>query len=484
VAVAAQAARRDLIVDGDLEASSAGEPRNTEELLALLPLLLHPRAERLLEVGFGSGISLGMAARFPLERIDCAEIAASVLGAAGFFAPENGGIAAGSDPRVEIRHADGRIALQRRAATYDVVLANTVQPWSLGATGLYSQEYFERMARALREGGLAVQWLPVEQLGGRNLAAILRTFYAVFPDGGLWWGAGNVLAVGSLAPLAPLDPVAVAAGLARAGNLPERLLLRDAAELARRRLAGASAVREALGAGEMLRDDRPLLEARAARARVAGAGGGELAVLLRIAEAGARESAAAEPIHVWLEAQARRAAGAEAEADALEAAAAAAGLGLAQRERVLRTLARGSEALAAGQLGAAEAGFQAALETGVLATGARFGLALVAWERRQLEAAAAELEAVVTSEPDHAEAWNLLGAVRAARGDDAGAALALEHSVEAAPFYVEALANLGLVAAARGDAPTARRMLDRLRAATPAGSSPEIEALREALAGG
>ena len=49
-------------------------------------------------------------------------------------------------------------------------------------------------------------------------------------------------------------------------------------------------------------------------------------------------------------------------------------------------------------------------------------------------------------------------------------------------YYPEALANAGLMAAARGDMEEARRMLERLRAISPLGPSPEEQALLEALA--
>ena len=94
----------------------------------MLPLLLHPQPRGLLEVGLGSGISLGTAARFPLEQIDCVEISAAVIRASAFFSPDNGAVSAGGDARLRILHGDGRAVLARRRGAYDVVLANTLHP--------------------------------------------------------------------------------------------------------------------------------------------------------------------------------------------------------------------------------------------------------------------------------------------------------------------------------------------------------------------
>jgi hypothetical protein len=67
VAVVRAGGLRELIVDGDPEAATGGDALETEELLGVLPLLLHPAPRRFLEVGLGSGITLATAARFPLD---------------------------------------------------------------------------------------------------------------------------------------------------------------------------------------------------------------------------------------------------------------------------------------------------------------------------------------------------------------------------------------------------------------------------------
>ena len=467
---------RDLLVDGDPEASTAPGARTTEELLAVLPLLQHPAPRALLEVGFGSGISLGAAARFPLQRIECVEIAASVLHAGRLFVPENRGVLSPGDSRVRIVHDDGRIHLLRRPGRFDVVLANTVHPWSVGATGLYSVEYFTRIARSLRPGGIAAQWLPLQRIGAEDLATLLRTFYAVFAEGAAYWGSNDLILLGSQQPLSQPAPEAVRARLRAAGFETARWEMSDASGLARRRLARAAAVREVVGSGPLLSDDRPTLESSSLFA-----GEGRAAAVLEVVVGLARAGNADPALQAWVGAGAARARGAEARAAVLEREAEAGGLGLARAARVRAQLALAERARLAGD-GAVAEGRLVTLLRETERPEARFALARLRHARGDVAGAAADLERAVDADPGNAPAWNLLGVVRAGRGELGPARRALEHALEADPFLPEALANLGLLAQRQGDRATAQRMAEALRALSPLGPSRVLRALESALA--
>lgn len=468
---------RTLFVDGEAQASTGGDARATEELLAALPLLLHRSPGRFLEIGLGSGITLGAAARFPLEEIDCAEIAMSVVRSARFFSPDNRGVSSGTDPRIRIAHADGRAWLLRRRGRYDVIVGNTVQPWAVGATGLYSREYFERMRHALREGGIAAQWLPIRRIREEDLAAILRTFFDVFPRGAIWWGAENIIVTGG-APPSEGTPDAGRFALAAPALAP--IGVQGAVDLGARRIALAGSVRNVVGPGEILRDDRPAMELREARRRP-GSGTGALELLSRMGGAEERAGRRAA-IHGWIRSLLERARGNETEADRLEVRGIAEGLPLAREERVRRAITRGSDALTASRPEEAARSYRDALAEDPGNVQARFGLAVIAFRKGDRAAAREQLEALLRDRPDHAEAWNLLGAVRLQERDPKGAAEAFERALRADPFYPEALANAGLAAAQMGDLPTAQRMLARLRAIGPGGPSPEERALARAIA--
>ncbi len=468
--------RRDLIVDGDPEASTGGDARTTEELLAALPLVMHPDPKTFLEVGLGSGITLGTATRFPLERIDCVELVDSVLRANPFFAPDNRDVSGGGHENLRIVRGDARVFLAGHPDRYDVIVANTVHPWSVGATGLYSREYFGRITGALRSGGIAVQWLPVHQIGARSLTAILRTFFDVFPHGGLWWGAGNLLLVGSQEPLPALDPFQIETRLAHAGLTYRRLGLNDARELSLRAIADARVVREVLGVGDILEDDRPQLEFWATRGRGASDEAELRAVVTRMAEAALRQDRERGAILFWLESLEARARGEDARADSRAALAEAEGLALARRHRARRKLSEANEELGAGRLTAAREAFRSAEEIDPGQRDALFSLAALAEREGSLASAETDLERLLRDHPLDAEAWNLMASVRLQRGDAPGARQALARALEADPYFPEVLTNSGLLALQQGDRPEAQRMLARLRASSPLGATPgEIE---------
>ncbi|MBW2414747.1 MAG: fused MFS/spermidine synthase, partial [Deltaproteobacteria bacterium] len=471
--------RRDLILDGEREASTAGTARATEELLAAVPLLLHPDPHSLLEVGFGSGITLGAVGRFPLGRIDCVEIAPSVLAVAPWFEPYNRYASTLTDARTRIVRADGRAWLARHRGEYDIILANTLRPWSVGASGLYSREYFERVAAALRPGGVAAQWLPVQQIQLDQLQDILRTYFAVFPEGALYWGAENVIAIGSGSPLAEPDfdrlPDATRATLRRLG-------LEDAEELEMRRVASASTVRRVLGPGPLLSDDLPSLEARRLRRRAARFEA--LAVIERLAAGSAESEPAAGPLLLWLRALRARAAGDTEAADRDERLAERSGLMLAALSRSSRLVAEAGDALREGRLDEADERLRRAQELRPFDATARFGRAAVDAERGKTASAEARLILLVADEPRHAEAWNLLGVLRARGGRVAEARAAFASALRADPFYPAALVSAGRVALGAGDRQAALTMLARLHDLGAWGALPEEASLRAALGGG
>ncbi|MHC5115110.1 MAG: spermine/spermidine synthase domain-containing protein, partial [Planctomycetota bacterium] len=470
------AGRRDLIVDGDQEASTEGDARITEELLGTLPLIIHPQPRTFLEVGLGSGITLGTAARFPLERLDCVEISTEVIACAPYFAPDNGDIASGADDRVRIVRGDGRAYLQQHPGEYDVIVANTLHPWSVGATGLYSREYFGRIRRGLRDGGVAAQWIPLHGLGTDHLAAILRTFFDAFPDGAIWWGAENLFLVGRRSDGGERLIDRSAPDFAAAGSRLRALGITDGTELERRFVATADDITETLGAHDVLTDDHPILELGALRRRASDFGNEELDLVCGLAKKGGSDA-----LSTWLASRVARTIDGDRAADAMEQRAIDAGLRLARNHRARRFAREGLLGLRVGAYSNAAQSLRRALEDEPKLREARFGLAIWANERGDAERAARELETLVADAPDHAEAWNMLAALRAQRGDLAGARGAINRALDADPWAVDIILHAGILAVREGDRTRVQEMIERLEAY---GGASEIETLREALVGG
>jgi spermidine synthase len=95
------------------------------------------------------------------------------------------------DERFALRIADGRNALEREPARYDLIEADALWPTSPYAGNLYSREFFERCALRLKPGGLVCTWAPT--------ARVRATFLRALPHV-VELGEANVL-IGSLSAI-------------------------------------------------------------------------------------------------------------------------------------------------------------------------------------------------------------------------------------------------------------------------------------------
>jgi spermidine synthase len=224
-------------------------------MIGHVPMVLHPSPADVLVVGLGGGVTAGAVSQHAGARVLIVELSDSVRKAAPFFAHVNYDVL--NQPHVRIRVDDGRNFLRLTSQRFDVITADIIQPNHAGAGLLYSREYFQLMRRALRPGGLVLQWI-----GHRPEAhykALMRTFLGVFPDATLWH-QGQLL-VGSLEPLR-VNPAALEVRLASPTTRAalEAVGLKDAGTLSEWFTAGPDAMRRFVGDGPVLTDDRPLLE--------------------------------------------------------------------------------------------------------------------------------------------------------------------------------------------------------------------------------
>ena len=190
---------RSLSLDGKVDASNQADML-TQRLLAHLPLLLHPRSNRVAILGLGSGVTLGSALKHPVQSVDVIEISPEVVEASRFFDFENHrGLA---DPRTRLIIGDGRLHLARSRSQYDVIVSEPSNPWISGIASLFTREFFELTRQRLAPGGVLCQWAHTYDISDTDLRSIVATFLSVFPDGSLWLvGKGDVLLIGSTAPV-------------------------------------------------------------------------------------------------------------------------------------------------------------------------------------------------------------------------------------------------------------------------------------------
>jgi hypothetical protein len=162
--------------------------------LGAAPAIVHPAPERVAVVGLGSGdTAWASACRGETRSVRVFEICAPEVRLLRRLGNHGGGRLAAflDDPRLELVLADGRNALERGSAQYDLIEMDALPPSSPYSGTLYSVEFFEMCAGRLREGGLMCTWAPTIR--------VLSSFAAAFPYV-LEMADGRVL-VGSRSPL-------------------------------------------------------------------------------------------------------------------------------------------------------------------------------------------------------------------------------------------------------------------------------------------
>jgi spermidine synthase len=202
---------RALMINGKADAST-GVDMGTQVLLGQLPFALVPGAKKALLVGLGSGVTAGTALRWPLERLDVAEISPAVVEAGRFFLAQSGDPL--SDPRLRLHVGDGRALLRRSEGGYDAVVSEPSNPWIAGVGNLFTSEYFRLARSKLAPGGVMVQWFHLYETEDALVRSIVGTFCDVFDDASLWrTNGGDAFLVGFNGRRAP-DFAAMERGLA------------------------------------------------------------------------------------------------------------------------------------------------------------------------------------------------------------------------------------------------------------------------------
>ena len=195
-------AQRILVINGKTDASTGPDMPN-QKMLGHLPMMLHPRPERVLIVGVGSGATIGSVLAYEgVKQVDVVEISRDVIDASRLFDAVNGRY--WEDSRVRVYWEDAKTFLQIADGEYDVIISEPTNPWIAGVAGVFSREYFESCCRRLAPGGLFVQWVQGYELEDVTFYMILETFTGVFPCYTLWNPSfSDTVLVGSRQPYGP-----------------------------------------------------------------------------------------------------------------------------------------------------------------------------------------------------------------------------------------------------------------------------------------
>jgi len=192
-----------MAINGRTNASD-GEDMATQVMISQLSLLLAPRTDNGLIIGFASGVSAGAMLQSPISLLECVELEGATVNGSRYFEHVNHRPL--DDPRLHLIIDDARTYLRVTPSRYDMIVSEPSHPWVPGVANLFTQEFFDLGRGRLREDGIFVQWLQIYHLSTKSLQSVLATFQSVFPHvmvfrvGGAAKGKDLIL-VGSLRQL-------------------------------------------------------------------------------------------------------------------------------------------------------------------------------------------------------------------------------------------------------------------------------------------
>ena len=237
------------------------------KFMPLLPIAMRPDADRGLAIAFGMGSAFRTSLNAGVST-DAVELVPSVPGMMRWFYDDADAVLA--DPRGKVTVADGRNHVELTDQTYDFIVVDPPPPIeSSGVSVISTLEFYEASKARLTPDGVMVQWVPYGQTQDEFLAHV-RSFLAVFANVRVIAGAGGYgfYVIGSDGPV-DVDPAALQAVLERPGVLQDVNSAPDAngrsAEAWAQTLTDLTWVagdqlREAVGDGPVITDDRPLPE--------------------------------------------------------------------------------------------------------------------------------------------------------------------------------------------------------------------------------
>jgi spermidine synthase len=239
----------------------------TQVILGQLPVLLAPRTDNALIVGYGSGVSVGAMLQSPIRSLECVELEPEVITAGRLFNHVNNRPL--EDARLRLIIDDARTYLRVNPAQYDIIVSEPSHPWVPGVANLFTQQFFELGRSRLKDDGLFVQWVQIYQLSIESLRSVLATYKSVFPHvlvfrvGGATQGKDLIL-VGSRAPLT-LDRLAERMSEPRTTAELARIQIKSAPDLLNWYICDETQLAPALRGAVINTDDNMHIENRAPR---------------------------------------------------------------------------------------------------------------------------------------------------------------------------------------------------------------------------
>jgi len=168
-----------MAINGRTNASDSIYDMPTQVMLGQLPLLVAPKIDTGLIIGYATGITLGSMLQSPIQSVTCVELESGTVAASRFFEHMNNRPL--DDPRTNLIIDDARTFLSVTPNRYDIIVSEPSHPWVPGVANLFTQDFFELGRARLNDEGIWVQWVQIYQLSTESLRSVLATYHKVFP---------------------------------------------------------------------------------------------------------------------------------------------------------------------------------------------------------------------------------------------------------------------------------------------------------------
>ncbi len=168
---------------GKVQASSEPQDMRLQRMLGHLTTLLPPKAEKVLVIGCGAGVTAGAVSVDPVVTHETiAEIEPLVPKVVStYFSEHNFDVV--RNPKVHVRIDDARHFVETTHEKFDAITSDPLDPWVKGAAMLYTQEFFQMAKDHLNPGGVVTLFVQLYESNTEAVKSEIGTFMEVFPNG-------------------------------------------------------------------------------------------------------------------------------------------------------------------------------------------------------------------------------------------------------------------------------------------------------------
>ena len=172
-------------------------------LLPLITLAYAPRAGHIALIGMGSGMSAHvLLGSDSLKELTTIEIEPKMIEGARVFLPANHRVF--DDPRNRFKIDDAKSVFAAGRQQYDMILSEPSNPWVSGVSGLFTDEFYQRVRESLTDRGVLGQWLHLYETNDLLVLSVLAAVQRNFPSYELYMASSSdVVIIASKAPRLP-----------------------------------------------------------------------------------------------------------------------------------------------------------------------------------------------------------------------------------------------------------------------------------------